>query len=303
MERNSFNSYKVTIGVCVKNGAAIIGEAIDCIINQDFPHELMEVIFVDDGSEDNSLSIIQSYLPKLNMHSEIFHHEWKGLGTSRNIVVDNTAGEYIIWVDSDMTLDKDFVAKQVEFMETNLKAGVGKGQYGLCSQKSLVGDLENIEFVAAHSRRSTKANSVPLGTGGSIYRVRAIRQVGGFDKNIKGSGEDAEAEYRLRKAGWLLEVTPAVFYERRRGTWKSLWTEYFWFGKGDSAVFQKNRQLGEPYRMWPPVALFTEFSRVVIAYKLARRKIVFLLPVHYIFKRTAWFLGFAAIFLGKRNSL
>jgi len=43
-----------TIGVCVRNCEATIKEVINSIINQDFPHELMEVIIVDDGSEDRT---------------------------------------------------------------------------------------------------------------------------------------------------------------------------------------------------------------------------------------------------------
>lgn len=283
---------KVTIGVCVKNGASTIGKAIESIMVQDFPHDLMETIFVDDGSEDQTLSVIKSYIPKIDMSVTVFHHQWRGLGASRSIIVDNAVGEYIIWLDADMTLEKNFVTKQVEFMEKNLETAVGKGQYGICSQASIAGDLENIEFVAAHFRRREKTDNLTLGTGGSIYRTKAIRQIGGFDPTIKGSGEDTDAEHRLRMAGWLLVATSAVFYENRRGTWKSLWNEYFWLGKGGSNLIEKNKQVVKPYRLWPPIVLMVEFSRVILAYKLTKQKLVFLLPLHYIFKRTAWFLGF-----------
>ena len=86
---------KVTIGICVKNCEATIKEAIDSVIDQDFPHELMEVIFADDDSTDETLSIIESYGPNMDMQAKVFHHEWKGLGVTRDIVVNNisTASE------------------------------------------------------------------------------------------------------------------------------------------------------------------------------------------------------------------
>ena len=66
----------------------------------------MEVIFVDDGSEDETLSIINSYVPRMDVKVKVFHHGWKGLGLSRNVVVDSASGDYIIWVDGDMILPR-----------------------------------------------------------------------------------------------------------------------------------------------------------------------------------------------------
>lgn len=290
---------KVTIGVCVRNSEDHIREAIDSIINQDYPHEIMEVIFVDDGSVDKTLSIIESYVPKMDMFTKVFHQEWKGLGPARNVIVNNAGGKYIVWVDGDMVLSIDFVRKQVTFMEKNPSVGIGKGRYGMYVQANLLETLENMEFVATNFRRRGKTDSTPLGTGGSIYRVEAIRQVGGFDQNITGSGEDHDAEYRVRAAGWLLDITSAVFYERRRKTWKSLWNEYVWHGRSGPYLLGKSKRIVNLYKFWPPVAFTIEFSRISRAYKLTRRKAALLLPFHYAFKRTAWILGFLKVLLEK----
>lgn len=258
----------------------------------------MELIFVDDGSDDNTLSVIEDYLPRLTMQTRIFHHEWRGLGVSRNVVVTHAKGEYIIWVDGDMSLSKNFVKKQVEFMKQNPLVGIGKGKYSLEAQKNLVSDLENMERAAiTNLKRRGKANSTPLGTGGSIYSVDAIRQVGGFDENITGVGEDMDAEQRVSVAGWLLDVTSAVFCERSRKTWGSLWNEYFWHGKGNSYLFQKRKESFDPKKLMIPLSLMAEASRTVAAYRLTGRKIAMLLPLHYIFKRTAWFFGFMSTFV------
>ena len=283
---------EVTIGVCVRNGENSITDAVDSILDQDFPHELMEVIFVDDGSEDKTLSIIKSYVPKIDMKVKVFHHEWKGLGYARNVVVANANGEYIIWVDCDMILLEDFVRKQVEFMDRNPDVGIGKGRYGMYDETSLVAYLENIEAIVEFLDSEQKALSKPLGTGGCIYRIKAIRQVGGFNEKVKGAWEDVEAEHRIRKAGWLLKITPAEFYEMRGKSWKALWDEYFWHGSGGRFV-RKIEPSSILYRMFPPVGILTELLRSFNAYNLVHRKVVFLLPFHWIFKRIAWSLGLA----------
>jgi glycosyltransferase involved in cell wall biosynthesis len=284
---------KVTIGLCVRNSENLIKEAIKSVIGQDYPHEFMEVIFVDDGSEDGTLSVIESYVQKMDMSTKVFHQEWKGLGPARNVIVNNADGKYILWVDGDMMLSMDFVRKQVMFMEKNPKVGIGKGRYGMYVQANLLETLENMEFMATNFRRRGKVQPIPLGTGGSIYRVEAIRQVDGFDQNITGSGEDYDAEYRVRAAGWFLEeITSAVFYERRRKTWNSLWNEYFWHGRSGPYLLGKSKQMFNPYKLWPPVTFTIELSRISKAYKLTGKKAALLLPIHYVFKRTAWILGF-----------
>jgi glycosyltransferase involved in cell wall biosynthesis len=284
------------VGVCVRNSEGSIEDAIRSIIDQDFPHDLLEVVFVDDGSEDRTLAVINGFVPKLGMPVKVFHHEWKGLGYSRNVVVNNANGEYIVWVDGDMILPKDFLRKQVEFMDKNPGVGIGKGRYGVYDSTSLAAYLENIEAVVEFLDCEQKILSNPLGTGGSIYRVEAIRNVGGFNENIR-VGEDTEAEYRIKKAGWLLKTTSVEFFEMRRENWKALWIEYFWHGFGGHLVYKKVSRRSMIYKMFPPTAIVIELLRSFNAYRAVHRKVVFLLPFHWIFKRTAWCLGFALDYL------
>ncbi|MEM2507021.1 MAG: glycosyltransferase [Nitrososphaeria archaeon] len=291
MGENAKSLPLVTIGVCVKNCENTISTAIKSIINQDYDHKRIEIIFVDDGSTDRTLSIIKSDISNVDIETKVFHHEWRGLGVARNIVVDNARGKYIIWVDGDMELSTDFVRKSVEFMENNPSVGVGKGKYGLLIKGNIVSDLESIEYFTTTFKNKHSFHSTSLGTGGSIYRVEAIKKVEGFDKNITGAGEDSDIEYRMKNAGWTLGITSAIFHEKRRETWRSLWDEYFWRGLGASKLFEKG-EIKEIYKLWPPIITIVELRRVQLAYKLTRRKIVFLLPFHYIFKRLAWFYGF-----------
>ena len=283
----------VTVGVCVRNSASTIREAIESIISQDFSHELMEIIFVDDGSEDNTLSIIQEYVLMMDIEAKVFHISWQGLGAARNFVVENAGGKYIVWVDGDMVLPEDHVRKQVEFMEKNPKVGIAKARYGVSTEESLFGFLENVAYVAVDVMYGGKSTSRTLGTGGSIYRAEAIHQVGGFDAHLSGVGEDMDVETRVREVGWLLFLgSPTIFYEQRRKSLKSIWREGFWHGYGGHRVLRKNKGAFALYKMTPIAGLIAGAWYATIAYKTTHRKIVFLLPLQYAFKRIAWCFGF-----------
>jgi glycosyltransferase involved in cell wall biosynthesis len=284
---------KVTIGLCVKNSEATIRRAVVSILDQDFSRKLLELIVVDGCSRDKTLSVIEDFTRGTSVRTKIFS-ENKGLGYARQLVVDKALGEYIVWVDGDMLLTRDFIRKQVEFMDQNPDVGIAKGKYGLCANfvgGSIVATLEDVEFLLS-TKREGETRSKSLGTSGCIYRVKAVRQVGGFDPYVRGVGEDMDAENRIREAGWMLYVTSATFYEIRRQSWRSLWNEYFWHGMGGRRLVRKGGSIFDLYKMVPPIALAIELSRIPTAYKLTGRKAVLFLPFHYAFKRMAWFFGF-----------
>jgi glycosyltransferase involved in cell wall biosynthesis len=289
----------VTIGVCVRNCEETIASVIENIINQDFPHNLMEVIFVDDGSRDNTLKIINAFISKIDFRFKIISNCWRGLGVARQTVVNDANGKYIIWVDGDTFLSRDYVRKQVSFMETRPKVGIVQGrcwnQEKLSQSKnlSLVAFLEWMGFVAVDLRYRGRNHQKLPGTAGSTYRLKALKQVGGFDERIKGAGEDLDAAFRIKKSGWQVYLaTGGTFYTRRKETWSDLWKQYYWHGYGCHFVSHKNRDLSRLYDMIPPVAFLAGLFYSFIVYKLTNRKVVFLLPFHFVFKQIAWWFGF-----------
>lgn len=280
------NKTIVTIGLCVKNAEANIKEAVSSVVDQDFPHELTEIIVVDGHSQDKTLSIIKECLSRTAIKKRIFS-ENKGLGFARQMVVDNARGNYILWVDGDIILSKDYVRQQVNFMEQHPSVGVAVGSFAILPEDNWVASLESIGYVIDSSRHQKKATSKLLGTEAAIFRVEAISQVGGFDRNIKGAQEDIDITYRIRAAGWQLYITSAVFYEIQKRTWKALWSQHLWYGYGLHFIQHKNKRRN----------LFRDRSvdRIplsFLAYKLTHRKVVFLLPLNFVFKKAALIFGF-----------
>jgi glycosyltransferase involved in cell wall biosynthesis len=286
----------VTIGICVRNCETFIEESVESIMDQDFPHKLMEAIFVDDGSEDETLSVIKKLTSKIDIPTKILHTSWKGLGHARNMVADNTEGEFILWVDGDMVIEKNFVSKLTEYMKQHNEVGIAKGKQTLDSGGNLLATLELYARAAGRmgDYKSKSARSKALGTGGAICRTDALRKAGGFDEKLRGYGEDFDLEIRVKALGYTLATVNTKFsdYERRGLTFNSLWSRYWLRGYHTHYFFHKNKGVLQHYRMFPPAAFLFGLIQAHKLYKITRKKMVFLLPFQYLFKMTAWYAGF-----------
>jgi len=285
---SQYNRPVVTIALCVKNAGSTIKEAMSSVINQDYPHEMMELIIVDGCSKDNTMQILRGALSASDLSSRVFY-EGKGLGYARQLAVENAGGSYIVWVDGDIVLGKDYVRKLVDFMEQNPKVGMTSGRFCLSHTAGVVATLENIDWVVGdyQKRQGSARDPSRICCAGSVFRVEALRQAGGFDEQIKGAGEDMDVGYRMTKCGWLLRFgIDARLQHRSKETWKSVWDENFWYGYGGHYVLHKHEA------NLPVLSLVEAIRRFLIAYPITRRKIVFLLPFAYLFGRTAWFSGF-----------
>jgi glycosyltransferase involved in cell wall biosynthesis len=284
---------KVSIGICVKNCEKTIRKAMQSVINQDFPDEKMEIIVVDDKSKDRTIPIIQNVLLNTNIKRRIFHNVGNGLGRARQTVIENASGKYVLWIDGDIVISNDYVRKQVEFMDSHPNVASARGRWGRCQEKNLVAILENMKAVYYYNfRKNGGVTRKLLGIAGCIQRIKALKEVGGFDTQIEGAGEDIDILIRMRKAGWLLCITKPVFYHEEIETWKELSDRYRWYGYAWHYLAHKYKNLGPIWKKIPPVSFVKGIYDSIRAYKLTYSKLAFLLPLQYFFKRSFWILGY-----------
>ena len=288
----------VTVGVCVRNGGAMLKNALDSISSQDFPKDQLQVVFVDDGSQDSTPKLIAKYLPTFGEQAKFFGGAWRGLGCARNLVVAHADGEYVLFVDADQVLSPNYVKAQVAVLDKNPEVGITAGEFHTVPG-NLILNLEVIPFIV-NQRSYPKPKSFLwktdklIGTGGTAFRVEALKQVKGFDEKITGANEDTDLVLRIKKAGWKFCPNRATIYELHGGLSKpkDLWRKYFWYGYGCQRTV---RQTGEAFsipRNTPIAGLVAGVLYSFPAYRFLHEKQVFLLPLHFGLKLTAWMFGF-----------
>ena len=111
------NNLKVSIIVPVYNKELYIVDCLKSLLSQTFQD--WECILVDDGSTDNSLSIIRDFINHNPRNWSILCKKNEGPSSARNLGILNSRGKYLAFLDADDLWLPNKLAKQVEFMESH----------------------------------------------------------------------------------------------------------------------------------------------------------------------------------------
>ncbi len=98
--------YKISVIISVYNTEKYIEKCIESILNQTYQN--LEIILIEDGSQDNSLKIIEKYAKKDKRIVIIRNEQNIGLASSRNKALDVATGDYIGFIDSDDYIPEDY---------------------------------------------------------------------------------------------------------------------------------------------------------------------------------------------------
>ncbi len=104
----NMGSPRFSFVIPVYNAEYYIHRCLDSIVSQTYTD--YEVIIVNDGSKDATLSVLESYSKFFSKDRfMIFSQNNSGAGAARNFGIEKTTGEYIVFIDSDDYIDTDYL--------------------------------------------------------------------------------------------------------------------------------------------------------------------------------------------------
>lgn len=125
------NEELISVVIPVYNVENYIKKCIDSVINQSY--KKLEIILVDDGSNDNSSIICDEYKEKDN-RIKVIHKKNSGLSEARNSGIDIAKGKYIAFIDSDDYISNDYFEYLYKLLIDN-NADIAVCDYQLFSDK------------------------------------------------------------------------------------------------------------------------------------------------------------------------
>jgi GT2 family glycosyltransferase len=232
----------VSIAIPSYNSASTLRETLDSVLAQSYPN--IEVIVVDDGSTDDTESVVRRYGARVRY----VHTAYGGLASARNAGLQQARGVYVALLDADDICAPQRIAAQVAFLETDaeiilccsdfsafdndgeisssyigvyypLIGSAAGGPAGLFAQRATL-DLASVPYIGMEEAVTTFSGNIydRLVAGNVIhpptvcFRREAVAKAGPFDERLRNT-----CDYdwlvrvsRLGKIGYM--ATPLLKY-------------------------------------------------------------------------------------------
>lgn len=118
LQKKQFNNdenlaEKISVIIPVYNSESTLAFCFDSLLASTYKN--LEIIFVDDGSKDNSLSILESFASK-DDRVKVVKKANGGVSSARNLGILNATGEYLFFLDSDDCVKRDSLQKALYYV-------------------------------------------------------------------------------------------------------------------------------------------------------------------------------------------
>ena len=210
------------------NRAEYLNQAIESVLNQDY--KKINLIVVDDGSDDGSFEIAQSYGSKLTLLSHDNRNN-KGQSACINLALKHSldSSDFIAILDSDDYWEPNKISVQIEVMENQPDIGLvyGNGR-GVDANGNCLYDIYGDDHIEENDPNRVLLDCYFSLPTNSLVRSGVLQQAGLFDEKLK-SAQDHDMAIRIAEITRLAYIDVPVFnYRRHENTISSTNADLRW---------------------------------------------------------------------------
>lgn len=192
---------KITVIIPCYNHELFIARCLRSILDQTLDKKFYKVIVIDDCSKDNSLKIINKFSDNIKI---IKNKKNMGLPYSVNLGIKNTKSNYIVRLDSDDYVNKNFLYFLLEFIEGNKEFT----------------DAVSCDYLVVNDRETVirRENSLknPIACG-IIFKTSHLIDLGLYNEKLR-INEEVELRKRYEKKYKISRLNLPLYRYRRHNT-------------------------------------------------------------------------------------
>jgi glycosyltransferase involved in cell wall biosynthesis len=197
----------VSVILPVYNEEDYINHALDSILGQSYKD--LEVVIIDDGSNDNTKHIIRSRNDKrIRYH----RHNNKGITKSLNKGIKLSNGQFIARMDADDISELDRIRCQLDYIKKRQNTHIVGSWYNVIDESGNIVTTKKISFKKGVKKQLKQSST--LCHGSVMMRKKAVQELGGYNENFKYA-QDYELWVRAYNRGYKFGIIKKVLYNFR----------------------------------------------------------------------------------------
>ncbi len=248
------------------NRADELDELLTSVGKLQFPHNKFEVIISDDGSTDNTSTLVNSYIQKSEVNITYITQTNKGPGVARNHALQKANGDFFIFLDSDVTMPENWlynISKKINSEKADAFGGPDSYRDDFSPLLKAI-NYSMTSFITTGGLRGKKGKklarfyprSFNMGLSKTLYK-----KIGGFGS--LRHGQDIEFSHRILNSGAkVVFIENAPVYHKRRTNLKRFYKQVFNWGVARINLYKIDKKMLEPLHTIP--ALITISAALII---------------------------------------
>ena len=224
IDKKNIYANLISIIVVNWNGIDLLSECLEALWNQTISN--IEIILVDNGSTDNSVSYTRTHFPETKI-IQLMNNV--GFAKANNIGIRESKGKYIATINNDTKAEPNWLEELVISLNNHPEVGFCASKLLSYWNKNIIDSAGDILLIAsAVNRGQYNQDGVEYSTsryifgacaGAAIYRRKMLDEIGLFDDNFVTNFEDVDLSFRAQLAGYkCLYVPSAIVYHKRGET-------------------------------------------------------------------------------------
>ncbi|MDO4640470.1 MAG: poly-beta-1,6-N-acetyl-D-glucosamine synthase [Neisseria sp.] len=244
----------VSVLIPCYNEADNLNSSIPHLLNLTYPN--YELVFINDGSKDDTLKIIRSW-EKISDKVVGIDQENGGKASAMNNGMRHARGKYIVGIDGDAVLDYGAIEYMIQSLEDDPSLGAVTGNPRVRNRSTVLGKLQVAEFssIIGLIKRSQSILGTLFTVSGVIMCIRkdVIEHIGGWSDNM--ITDDIDVSWKTQVAGYNIAYEPralcwVLMPETVRGLYKQ---RLRWAQGGAEVILKYCREIWclKNFRLWP----------------------------------------------------
>jgi glycosyltransferase involved in cell wall biosynthesis len=222
----------VSIVLTVYNEHANVNQLLEDILSSSMLAD--EVVITDGGSTDDTVEIINSYIPQFSLKGislKVITEHGANIAQGRNIAIKNARNEIIAVTDAGCRIDKEWLDRLTRPLREK-KADFVAGFF-----KAIA--FNSFQYILAEVTVSTEPPKNFLPSSRSVaFNKQTWKKVGGYPEWLKW-GEDTFFNKSCISSGAVYEVVPdAIVYWEVRKTFSQAMKQYYHYAFGDGLMLR-----------------------------------------------------------------